>query len=170
MVIFMTNMDKLAIFVPSSTMQGFKLAVCVIIVCNQINFALGLNSFTRHPSFIDNVIENLNHINETEWQAVVMFSSFLIGQFALTALAPRVPWSVVTVTIGILFGYLSNIDGMLSYKFRTLDSRYPGLTLSIFSFPDLKPEYFEPATFYALFLNAISFAFVAVLQVVISAK
>ena len=170
MVIFLTNMDKLATFVPSSTMQGFKLAVCIIIVCNQINFALGLDNYPRLPSFVDNVIENLNHISETEWQAVVMFLSFLVGQIALTALIPRIPWSVVTVSTGIFFGYLSNVEGALSYKFRTLDSRYPGISLSIFSIPDLKPEYFEPETFYALFLNSISFAFVAVLQVVISAK
>jgi hypothetical protein len=77
---------------------------------------------------------------------------------------------VVLVSLGILLGFLSEVEGVMSYKIRTLDSRYPGLTLSIFSVPDIKPEYFEPQTFYSLFLNAISFAFVAVLQTVISAK
>ena len=170
MVIFFTNMDKLAVFVPSSTMLGFKLAVCIIIVCNQINFALGLDNYPRHPSFVDNVIENLNHIQETEWQALAMFFSFLLGQIGLTTLLPSVPWSVILVSVGVLLGYLSDVEGAMGYKIRTLDSRYPGLSLSIFSVPTFKPEYFEPQTLYALSLNAVSFSFVAVLQTVISAK
>jgi MFS superfamily sulfate permease-like transporter len=59
MIIFLTNMDKLALFVPSNTMQGFKLAVCVIIVCNQINFALGLDNYPRHASFVSFIVSSV---------------------------------------------------------------------------------------------------------------
>jgi SulP family sulfate permease len=170
LLVFITNMDKLALFVSTNTMQGFKLAVGIIIAGNQINFALGLDNYPRHPSFLDNLIENLSHIGETEWQAVVMFFSFLLGQIALSRLVPNVPWSIVLVCIGILCGYLTNIEGFSGYKIRTLDSRYPGLTLSIFSLPEFKPEFFAPQTLYVLSFNAMSISFVAILETVISAK
>jgi sulfate permease, SulP family len=170
MIVFATNMDKLALFVPANTMQGFTIAVAVIIACNQINFALGLDKVPRHPSFVDNVIENLNHAGATEWQAVVMFVSFLSGQIILSRIFPRIPWAIVMACIGMLLGYLSGIDGVMSYKIRTLDSRYPGLSLSLFSFPSFKPDYFMPQTFYVLFLNALSITFVAILETLISAK
>jgi SulP family sulfate permease len=170
MVVFATNMDKLALFVPANTMQGFTVAVAIIIACNQINFALGLSPVPRHPSFVDNVIENLNHIGATEWQAVVMFISFLSGQIILSKVFPRIPWAIVMACVGILLGYLSGIDGMMSYTIRTLDSRYPGLSLSLFNIPTFKPEYFMPQTFYSLFLNALSITFVAILETLISAK
>ena len=170
MVVFATNMDKLALFVPANTMQGFTVAVAIIIACNQINFALGLSPVPRHPSFVDNVIENLNHIGATEWQAVVMFISFLSGQIILSKIFPRIPWAIVMACIGIFLGYLSSIDGMMSYKIRTLDSRYPGLSLSLFNIPSFKPEFFLPQTFYSLFLNALSITFVAILETLISAK
>jgi len=170
LLVFFTNLDKLALFVSSNTMQGFKLAVGIIIAGNQINFALGLDNYPRHPSFLDNLIENLSHIGETEWQAVVMFFSFLLGQIALSKLVPSVPWSIVLVCIGILCGYLTNIEGFSGYKIRTLDSRYPGLTLSIFSLPEFKPEFFEPRTLYVLSFHAVSISFVAILETVISAK
>ena len=72
--------------------------------------------------------------------------------------------------IGILLGYLSGIEGLMSYKIRTLDSRYPSLTLSLFNIPNFKPDYFVPQTFYVLFLNALSITFVAILETLISAK
>ncbi len=170
LLVFFTNMDKLALFVPSNTMQGFKLAVGIIIAGNQINFALGLDNYPRHPSFLDNLIENLSHLAETEWQAVLMFFSFLLGQIALSRFIPNIPWSIVMVCIGILCGYLTNTEGFSGYKIRTLDSRYPGLTLSIFSLPNFKPEFFAPQTLYALSFNAVSISFVAILETVISAR
>ena len=170
MIVFATHMDKLALFVPANTMQGFTIAVAIIISCNQINFALGLDKVPRHPSFVDNVIENLNHAGSTEWQAVVMFLSFLCGQITLTRIFPRIPWAIVMACIGISVGYLSSIDGLMTYKIRTLDSRYPSLTLSLFNIPNFKPDYFVPQTFYVLFLNALSITFVAILETLISAK
>ena len=170
MIVFATNMDKLALFVPANTMQGFTIAVAIIIACNQINFALGLDKVPRHPSFVDNVIENLNHAGATEWQAVVMFISFLSGQIVLARFFPRIPWAIVMACFGILLGYLSGIDGVMSYKIRTLDSRYPGLSLSLFNIPNFKSDYFTPQTFYVLFLNALSVTFVAILETLISAK
>lgn len=170
MIVFATNMDKLALFVPANTMQGFTIAVAIIIACNQINFALGLDKVPRHPSFVDNVVENLNHVGSTEWQAVVMFLSFLTGQIVLSRSFPRIPWAIVMATIGIVLGYLSGLDGVMSYKIRTLDSRYPGLSLSLFNIPNFKPDYFAPQTFYVLFLNSLSITFVAILETLISAK
>ena len=169
-LVFASNMDKLALFVPSNTMQGFTIAVSIIIACNQINFALGLDKLPRHPSFVDNVVENLSHIQDTEWQAVVMFISFLAGQVTLGKLFPRIPWAVVMSCIGIFLGYLSGTDGIMGYKIRTLDSRYPGLSLSLFDIPSFRPEYFVPQTLYALTLTSLSITFVAILETLISAK
>ena len=170
MVVSATNVDKLALFVPANTMQGFTVAIAIIIACNQINFILGLNPVPRHLSLVDNVIENLNHIGDTEWQAVVMFISFLSGQIVLSRLFPRIPWAIVMACIGIFLGYLSSIDGVMSYKIRTLDSRYPGLSLRLFNIPSFKSEYFLPQTFGSLFLKALSITFVAILETLISAK
>ena len=170
LIVFFTNMDKLALFVPANTMQGFTVAVAIIIACNQINFALGLDKMTRHPSFVDNIFENLSHIGETELPAVVMFISFLVGQMFLSKTLPKIPWAIVMVVIGIICGYVSSIEGVLGYKIRTLDSRFPGLTLSLFSIPTFKSDYFVPNTFYELFLSSLSISFVAILETLISAK
>jgi SulP family sulfate permease len=154
----------------ANTMQGFTVAVAIIIACNQINFALGLDKMTRHPSFVDNIFENLSHIGETELPAVVMFISFLVGQMFLSKTLPKIPWAIVMVVIGIICGYVSSIEGVLGYKIRTLDSRFPGLTLSLFSIPTFKSDYFVPNTFYELFLSSLSISFVAILETLISAK
>jgi SulP family sulfate permease len=170
MIVLAINMDKLAFFVPSNTMQGFTVAVAIIIAGNQINFALGLDPVPRHLSFMANVIENLTRIGDSEWQAVTMFISFLVGQILLSTFYPRIPWAIVMACIGIFLGYLSSIDGMMSYKIKTLDSRYPGLSLSLFQIPSFSPEYFMPRTFTSLFLKAVSITFVAILETLISAK
>eukprot|EP00292_Cryptomonas_paramecium_P004330 CAMPEP_0113694668 /NCGR_PEP_ID=MMETSP0038_2-20120614/20435_1 /TAXON_ID=2898 /ORGANISM="Cryptomonas paramecium" /LENGTH=651 /DNA_ID=CAMNT_0000617051 /DNA_START=29 /DNA_END=1984 /DNA_ORIENTATION=- /assembly_acc=CAM_ASM_000170 len=170
MIIFFTRMDRLAVFVPGNTMQGFRIAVALIIACNQINSALGLDNFPRHPSFIDNVVENLSHIGETEWQAVVIFVSFCLGQVVLNRLFPSSFWIIFLVGVGILSGYLSDVEGIFPYKIRTLDSRYPGLSLSLFSVPTFQAAWFEPSTFFDLCSEALSISVVAVLQCVISSK
>jgi SulP family sulfate permease len=170
MIVVSTNMDKLALLVPANTMQGFKIAVAVIIAFNQINFALGLDKVTRHSTLVENVVESLNHSSETEWQAVFMFLSFFVGHVTLWRIFPLIPWSIVMAVIGIICGYVSGIDGAISYKIRTLESRHPDLTLKLFSISTFKSDYFVPATFYQLCLSSLSISFVSVFEALISAK
>ena len=174
-VVFLSKLDKLCLFVPANTMQGFTIAVAVIISLNQVNFALGLPPLPRHPSFVQNVMENFAHAYLLEWQALAMFLAFFSAQLGLTMFAPRVfgvmiPWAVVMACTGIFLGYLSSIEGAMSYQIRTLDGRYPGLSLSLFSVPTFPASFFIPATFFSLCSSAASIAFVGILETLISAK
>jgi MFS superfamily sulfate permease-like transporter len=49
-------------------MEGFTVGVAFIISLNQLNFAMGLCKLPGHLHFIDNVVENLSHIPQAQWQ------------------------------------------------------------------------------------------------------
>jgi MFS superfamily sulfate permease-like transporter len=60
----------LVMFIPSSVIHGFTLGVAFIIGLNQINFIFGINPKERHVEFINNLIESLKILDETNGWAL----------------------------------------------------------------------------------------------------
>jgi SulP family sulfate permease len=55
------NLQRYVNLFPESVNEGFTLGVSVILMVNQLNFAMGLTGIKRHESLIDNAIETFRH-------------------------------------------------------------------------------------------------------------
>ncbi|KKP24231.1 MAG: hypothetical protein SZ59_C0002G0077 [candidate division TM6 bacterium GW2011_GWF2_28_16] len=159
---YFLNVEKYLVFFPSSTIQGFILGVAIIIIFNQINFALGLNNLPVHEHFIGNVFESIKHINEGSLTAFSIFLFFAILLLILIKKLPKIPGAVIVSIIGIIIGFLSTYN-YIPIKLLTLNDR----------FSNLDPKLFLP--FKLIFsikfiIPAIIIALVSILETMISAR
>jgi len=130
--VFASGLDQCVQFVPLSVVQGFSVGVAFSIAANQLDFALGLPKLPRHERLIDNIAEQIKHIDGFEWQCLTMFLFFFFAQLFFSMILPRIrrvpiPWAVIMAMVGILCGYLSE-KGTISYRMQTLATRYPSFS------------------------------------------
>lgn len=95
-VAYIFKLEKYLIFVPSSTIHGFVLGVALIIIFNQMNFALGLLNVPLHESFVQNVHETLKHILSFSPVSTTLFACSLAILWSLSKLVPSIPGAILT--------------------------------------------------------------------------
>lgn len=157
--------DRYLIFIPSSVMHGFTLGVGLIIGLNQINFALGLKGLPAHESFVENLLESVQHAGEAHLPTVGVFLATLILLFALLYFVPKIPGAVIAAVLGIGLGYLSE-TGVLSLGLLTLLSKYGELKATLIQVP----TFVLPTLDFTLAKAVLTVAVVAVLETLLSAK
>ena len=162
LVAYVTKLERYLVFVPASTVHGFTLGVAFIIALNQMNFALGLNGLEKHEKFIDNVIESFKHISYFSPVAVIIFFAFLVGLFIFLRYLPKVPGAIILSPVGILLGYAST-QKLIPLQLETLQSRFGDMSPTLFQ----KPVFFFDSS---LVITALTVAFVAILETMISAR
>jgi len=95
LVVVALRLDIYVMFIPSAVMEGFSVAVAIIIAGNQMAFAFGLSGLTRHEAFYENLFESLSHLGQTHGLTCAIFiltTSLLAG---LIWFKPTIPWSVI---------------------------------------------------------------------------
>ncbi len=161
-IAYMFRLERYLVLVPASVMHGFTLGVGIIIGVGQLNFALGIKGLTKHPEFVSNTLETIQHLNQTDVTTFLVFLCFLATLFTLVKFAPKIPGAIVLTPVGILLGYLSQ-SGKWALGIETLGQKFPNASLNIFAMPSF---HFEPAVITA----GLGIAFVAILETLISAK
>ena len=156
------RLDRYISYIPSSVIHGFTLSVGIVIALSQLNFALGIQGLTKHPHFLQNVLETFRNIHMANPATVGFFICALAFMFIVLKLIPKIPGAVLLAPLAIIVGYFSS-HGTLPVSLILLRDIYPDLTLSIFSIPKL--------TFSNAFIvPSLTVALVAILETELSAK
>lgn len=162
LIAYALKLERYFSFIPASTVHGFTLGVAVIIGCNQFNFAIGLKELEKHPHFIQNVLESLQHIHTGSLSTFLIFLSFLILLFLLARFLPRVPGAIILAPIGIALGYGSQM-GFIPLSLETLGENFSNMSAALFI--PFRIELSKP-----IISTAATVAIVAILETMISAK
>eukprot|EP00696_Hemimastix_kukwesjijk_P014424 gnl/Hemi2/28426_TR9400_c0_g1_i1.p1 gnl/Hemi2/28426_TR9400_c0_g1~~gnl/Hemi2/28426_TR9400_c0_g1_i1.p1 ORF type:complete len:664 (+),score=227.10 gnl/Hemi2/28426_TR9400_c0_g1_i1:169-2160(+) len=166
-VVWILELERFAQLVPTSVMEGFTLGVALIISLNQLNYALGLPAVPRHELFISNIMENLQHADQTNGLAVLIFLFTFVPMLMLALRWGTIPWASIFCLVGVIIGIMEN-NGVFpdSVEILVLQDRFPHMRFELFEFPAWSGEFFTMETFGF----SMDVAFVAVLETLISAK
>jgi SulP family sulfate permease len=159
---YFLKLERYLVFVPASALHGFTLGVALTIGLNQLNFALGLSGLPKHEKLADNLLESLHHFGEMSFMALMVFLVSLTMLFIFSKLTPKMPGAVILAPLGIFLGILSS-NGSIDIALQTLQSTYGNLQMHLFEFP-------HPVISVDVIVTALSVAFVAILETLISAK
>jgi hypothetical protein len=164
-LVWIFNIDRYVMFIPSSVIHGFTLGVAFIIGLNQLNSAFGLTNVPKSEFFLGGVYQTLIHIPETKPWSFPFFLVNFIVLFALLRKWPKVPWAIVIAFVGIAIGMGIDYD-VIPIDLETLQDRFPSLELSLVAVPKFKPELFS----IEMFSETFTVAFIAILETLISAR
>lgn len=165
MLVWFLKWDKYVVFIPSSVVHGFTLAVAITLVLGQVNFALGLSGLTKHESLLGNFVESLKHLSAISWPAFSVCLIAIAALFILAKKAPKFPGAIVIALSGILLGAASTFN-KLPFVLSTLSSSYGNLSMSLFNFSFEWKNLLNPKIVEASALVAI----VVILETLLSAK
>lgn len=159
---YVFHWERYIIFVPSSTIHGFVLGVALIIMFNQLNFAIGLENLPMHAHFISNVFESLKNISHASLITSGLFVVSTALLFVAIRIAPRIPGAILISPIGILLGYLCS-NHYIPLSMATLETKFANLNPQLV----LAPSFMLSAN---LIIPASTIAIIAILETIISAK
>lgn len=157
--------DKYIVFIPSSVVHGFTLAVAITLVLGQVNFALGLSGLVKHDSLLGNFVESLKHLGVISWPALSVCLISLVTLFVMAEKAPKFPGAIAVALSGIVLGAATTFN-KLPFVLSTLSSSYGNLSLSLFHFSFEWRNLMNPKIVEASALVAI----VVILETLLSAK
>ncbi|CAK0896506.1 unnamed protein product [Prorocentrum cordatum] len=178
LVIYMLNLQRYSLLMPTAVFEGFTLAVALIIGLNQLNMAFDLHPVGpkhQHPNFYENVIESLKILDELSWAPAITFVFLAVLLLSLVKWVPKVkgqpiPWTVIIPLLTILLGFLSDSDSLGGIRIPTLKDKYGELKARVVVPPEQSLEFYAQGNYFGIFTAAFGIAFVAVLETLISAK
>ena len=161
-------------------------SIGTIIGLNQLNFLLGINpqaipDWHTHEHFYERVYESLKHADKAKPWNPVVFVLNVVPLLYLVKFAPKkvqlIPWHIIFVVLGIVYGYLLDAHGnpleLLLLKDRfTIDPYLIGLDASTNS---THPAFFagvDDARFAwgGVIVASFSVSVIAILETQIAAK
>lgn len=159
------RLDRYIVFIPSSVIHGFTLAVAITIGFGQLNNALGLSGLTKHETFIANVFESFRNITSSDLSSFGLFAIGLAFLFAILKFAPRFPGMIAIAVLGIATGYAAAKE-WLPFAFETIQSRFGEVSLHLFTMPEFSSTTFNMTVIKAAPLVAV----IVILETLLSAK
>lgn len=172
LAIYMLRLEKFLIYIPTSVMYGFAAGVAITIAFNQLRDALGLDNLHKHPEFLANIWETLNHLGQTKMITFTVFLIFLGLLLIFKKFVKKIPGVIPVAVLGILLGYGQTYFSW-NLGLTTLVQKQGKFTASLFNSPDLA-LYSNFLTNYNLLFQilniALIVALVAILETLITAK
>ena len=138
------------------------MGVACIIICNQLNFALGLSNIPIHETFVANIAETFKNLTSSTPEAIVIFVITLALLFLLARILPHIPGAIIISPFAIGLGYWVSTT-TTGISLTTLQSK----------FSSLQPHLTLPITIkfsFSLILPALTIAVISVLETLISAR
>ena len=156
------KVERYLIFVPSSVIHGFTLAVAIILTLNQVNYSVGLNALPQKASVIDNLMVTFANLQSVDFPTIIAFAIFLASLILMRKYKSKIPGAIILAPIAILIGYLGEI-GVLGFNFFTLGDKFGEISLGL-SYPT--------AFVYSkqLMNAALTISFIAIVETMLSAK
>ena len=162
---YLLRWDKYLIFIPSSVMHGFTLGVGLTIGLGQMNAALGITGLPARETLLQNFLESIAHVAQTNIHTLALFATMLCLLFVLARLFRRVPGALIVAIIGIAIGYCSEAH-LLPFTIQTILSKYGTLQATLIQLP----AFTLPVLNMSLLKAIVTVAIVAILETLLSAK
>ena len=116
-----------------------------------------------HPeTVLGSLFANITHLGQGSLIAAGVFAASMVLLFIFTKCIPKLPAALFVAPIGILIGYLST-KGIVPDSLMILSEKFPSMSFELFHLT-------KPAFNLSLLAPAISVAFIAILETLISAK
>jgi SulP family sulfate permease len=159
-VMGLTGLGSAVKFIPRPVVIGFTNGIAVLIASTQIKDFLGLQMGAVPSEFVPRLNALFTHLSSTQWLTVALS----VGSLACILLWPRVTRRVPGTIVALLGG--TTIVGVFGIPVETIGSRFGGIPggLPSFSFP-----HFSPALVQDLLPSAITVAFLAAVESLLSA-
>jgi SulP family sulfate permease len=168
-VAYLFNFDKYIIFIPQSVVHGFTLGVAFIIGFGQLDTILGIVGLEKKETFILNIVNILQHIDQMNW---LVFLSFLLSTSVIMIWNKyviqkiRIPGATVVAFIGIVSMMIIK-EFNLPLNITTLGDKYPTLRAKLFE------NSFQQFDFKILFnrdivIISVAVSVIAILETLIS--
>ena len=169
-IIWAMDLARFVTIMPRSALEGFSLAVSLIIAQSQLNFALGISGLKKHAEIHMNIGETFANLDLISWSDFAPFLVFFSMLFFLMKKFPGRPWMLVTAAVGIIWGVIVKEGEIDDLRCTLLADLYP--TLGDTGFEKLGSfDYWDNSyPFIELVVAAVKCTFVGVLETLISAK
>lgn len=166
-IAYLLRWDRYSIYIPCTVTEGFTLGVACIIAIGQLPAALGLIKMQKHSNAVSTLWELLTRYNEYNYISIILCFTLWFSLYWLIKWVPRIPWSVLIVSIGIVIGYLDT-HKYIDLGLITLKDKYGMLESAVIA-PNLTTN-IPLHHWWTIIVGSLSIAFVAVLETIISGR
>lgn len=185
------RLERLVMYIPSSVVHGFTLGVAFIIFGGQLKAAFGFTKhnmpsclkdedglvdyanspdpcIVKHEQFILNFIEVARKFAYCDVWSLIFFLVNSVLLLTLVNRVPKVPWTILFASIGIIFGVLESHKLIHpDFNLVTLKDEYQHQSLTIVGRPTVQASWLWHPKIYQ---QAMTVCFIGVLETLISAR
>jgi len=159
-VMGLTGLGSAVKFIPRPVVIGFTNGIAVLIASTQIKDFLGLQLDVVPSEFVPRMKELWGHLPTTQWPTVVLSAGSLACILLWPRVTRRIPGSIIALFAG------TAIVGVLGIPVETIGSRFGGIPRGL---PSFSMPHFSPALMQLLLPSAITVAFLAAVESLLSA-
>jgi len=159
-VMGLTGLGSAVKFIPRPVVIGFTNGIAVLIASTQIKDFLGLQLDAVPSEFVPRMKELWGHLPTTQWPTVVLSAGSLACILLWPRVTRRIPGSIIALFAG------TAIVGVLGIPVETIGSRFGGIPRGL---PSFSMPHFSPALMQLLLPSAITVAFLAAVESLLSA-
>jgi SulP family sulfate permease len=159
-VMGLTGLGSAVKFIPRPVVIGFTNGISVLIASTQIKDFLGLQLDMVPSEFVPRMKALFEHLSTAQWPTVLLSAGSLACILLWPRVTRRIPGSIIALFAG------TAIVGIFGIPVETIGSRFGGIPrgLPSFSMPHFNPELIE-----LLLPSAITVAFLAAVESLLSA-
>lgn len=159
---YFIKVERYLVYVPSSVIHGFTLAISIILISSQLNYILGLHGLPVKASVADGLWQAFVNYDIINFKTVIYFSVFYLILLLIRKLNISIPGAIILSVMAIVYGYLCK-SGILPIDVFTLGDKFPQIGLSFNFQYELEINRYIIGT-------ALTVAFIAILETMLSAK
>jgi sulfate permease, SulP family len=158
-VMGLTGLGSAVKFIPRPVVIGFTNGIAVLIASTQIKDFLGLQIDTP-GEFVPRMNALLGHLDTTQWPTLLLSAGSLACILLWPRVTKRIPGSIIALFAG------TALVGILGIPVETIGSRFGGIPSGL---PSFSIPHFSPALMQLLLPSAITVAFLAAVESLLSA-
>jgi SulP family sulfate permease len=156
----LTGLGSAVKFIPRPVVIGFTNGIAVLIASTQIKDFLGLQVDPVPGAFVPRIAALFGHLDTTHLPTLLLSSGSLACILLWPKVTKRIPGSIVALFGGTLF------VGVFGLTVETIGSRFGGIPSGL---PSFSIPHFSPAVIQLLLPSAITIAFLAAVESLLSA-
>lgn len=159
-VMGLTGLGSAVKFIPRPVIIGFTNGIAVLIASTQIKDFLGLQLDVVPSEFVPRMKALFGHFSTTQWPTVLLSAGSLACILLWPRITRRIPGSIIALFAG------TAIVGILGIPVETIGSRFGGIPSGL---PSFSMPHFSPSLMQLLLPSAITVAFLAAVESLLSA-
>jgi SulP family sulfate permease len=159
-VMGLTGLGSAVKYIPRPVVIGFTNGIAVLIASTQIKDFLGLQVDVVPSEFVPRMKALFGHLSTTQWPTVLLSAGSLACILLWPRVTRRIPGSIIALFAG------TAVVGILGIPVETIGSRFGGIPSGL---PSFSMPHFSPSLMQLLLPSAITVAFLAAVESLLSA-